>query len=94
MTGPDWLKPADAAARYGVSEKTLSRWAASGLISRSHPAGLRSVLYRAADIAEVIEAGASARRVVPLAPTTPTTRPAAADELDAFWSTPTSGRGR
>lgn len=27
------------------------------------------------------------------APTTPTTRPAAAAELDAFWSTPTRGRG-
>lgn len=67
MTAPQqWLRPADAAKQFSVSERTLSRWATAGLIGHSKPADGRLVLYAASDIADVIERGVTPRTVVPI----------------------------
>jgi hypothetical protein len=75
----DWLRPAEAAARFQVSERTLERWAAARWICRSKTG--RIVHYRAADIAALIAAGSTPRKVVQIVP------PASGstDELDSFW---------
>lgn len=87
---PDFLRPRAAAERFGVAEKTLSRWAAAGLIGRSQPSG-RTVYYRASDIADLIASSEKRRRVVPIAAGTgPATAPDLSDAdaayVEAFWS--------
>jgi hypothetical protein len=84
-----WARPRAAAALYGVSRGTLHAWARAGLIGVSHPAGARITLYRTADIAAVLAAGARARTVVPCLPavTPPPPAPAAYRwQADAFWT--------
>lgn len=59
----EWMRPADAARLFGVSEKTLSRWADKRWIGRSRVGG-RLVHYRAPDIAAVLAAHSTPRQVV------------------------------
>lgn len=61
----DWLRLTAAAARYGVSTRTLTRWANRGLIGRSR-LGQRPVYVRAADIEALIERGFTLPTVVSL----------------------------
>jgi predicted site-specific integrase-resolvase len=77
------LRPRAAADRFGVSARTLARWAASRLIGRSQVDGI--VFYDAGDIADVIERNVVPRTVVPM---TTTTSRAQVDDADteAFWS--------
>ena len=65
----EWLRPADAAGLFGVSERTLARWAAERWIGRSEIG--RIVLYRRQDIAALIAAHSTPRQVVTVAPATP-----------------------
>lgn len=83
MATPEWMRPALAAETFGVSERTLNRWAASGLVGYSKVG--RVLLYRSSDIADVIAAGATPRTVVPM--TAPATTPPADDwRRDPFWA--------
>lgn len=70
----DLLRSEVAARRFGVSSRTLRRWAAAGPIGQSRRPGM--TFYVASDIAEAIAAPLVARRVVPLPPPTPVAAPA------------------
>lgn len=59
----EWLRPVDAAALFGVCEKTLSRWADKRWIGRSRVGG-RLVHYRSHDIASLLAAHSTPRQVV------------------------------
>lgn len=83
MTASEWLRPATAAERFDISERTLARWAADGLIGRAERG--RAVWYSASDIADVIAAGATPRTVVPISATA-TAAPPADWESSPFWS--------
>lgn len=87
-----YLRPAAASRRYGVSERTLSRWAAAGLIGRSAVDGI--VLYPSHDIAELIASKLAPRRVVPIA-ATPADEPTPGDAWrdSDFWAGTAAGRG-
>lgn len=54
-----FLRPAVAAETYGVSQSTLRRWAARGLIGSTRVDGI--VWFAAQDIADVLAAGAVPR---------------------------------
>jgi excisionase family DNA binding protein len=64
------LRPAEAARQFGVSRRTLHRWAMAGRIGRARD-GARMTWYVAADIEAVIAAGLSPRTVVPIRTTLP-----------------------
>lgn len=69
MTAPEWLRPSQAAARFGVSRQTLDRWAAKRWVGRSQPGGPGTpVLFRASDISALIAAHEVPRTVVSIAP--------------------------
>ena len=79
-----FLRPADAAARFGVSAKTLSRWAQAGLIGRSKRG--RMTWYLAQDVADEI-----ARHFIVLPGVPATSREVASqtdDEayIEQFWA--------
>jgi hypothetical protein len=59
MPEADWLRPSEAARRFRVSVQTLKRWADRRWIGRSRIEGV--VLYRAADIADLIAASSLPR---------------------------------
>lgn len=81
------LRPAQAARRFGVSEKTLARWAAAGLIGRSQIEDGGAVWYVAGDIAELRDSKLVPRRIVPIVPAdAPAPEPSAAWENDPFWA--------
>jgi hypothetical protein len=61
----EWIKPSTAATRFDVSERTLARWAARGLIGKTGFG--RRIWYRAADVAELLSVSARPRTVVPIA---------------------------
>jgi hypothetical protein len=85
--GNDMLRPSQAAARFGVSTKTLERWAASGLIGRSKVGGI--VFYPARDIADVVASKTTRRTVIPMtAVPAPMPEPSVVvgDEVAAFWA--------
>lgn len=69
MTATEWMRPARAAAHFGVSRRTLHRWAQAGRIGRSQD-GARLTWYVAADIDAVVRHGLTPRAIVPIAPTT------------------------
>lgn len=82
MTAPEWMRPADACALFGVSRSKLERWARAGRIRRSRPDG-GACWLKASDIADMIAASATERTVVPI-----TAAPAPADDWESlpFWS--------
>lgn len=77
----EWLRPSDAARHFGVSERTLARWAAGRRIGRSEVG--RNVWYRRTDIAELIATHATPRQVVPIS--AEQARPADDWQSDDFW---------
>lgn len=77
----EMLRPATAAARFQVCERTLSRWARSGLIGRSQVGA--AVFYDSGDIADLIARNTTKRTVVPMAATPAATAPDWRD--DSFW---------
>jgi hypothetical protein len=83
-----YLRPSAAAAEYGVSEKTLSRWASRGLIGASKVGGVR--LLNASDIADLIAANAVPRTLVPM----PAPEPGRDDawQDDPLWTAAPSRR--
>lgn len=60
-----YLRPQAAAAAYGVSLRTLARWAQAGLIGRAQVEGCS--FYVMADIEDLIGRNVAARTVVPIA---------------------------
>lgn len=80
------LRPAVAAARFGVARQTLIDWADKGLIGRARVG--RVVLYPSQDIADLIARNLTPRTIVPMASAT-TSTPAADDSAwqdDPFWT--------
>ncbi len=65
MSGPEMLRPAQAATRFNVSRQTLIEWADRGLIGRSRVKGV--TFYLASDIAELIASNLTPRSVLPIA---------------------------
>lgn len=59
------LRPSAAAQRFGVSERTLARWADRGLIGRSQVGN--AVWYVASDVDELIASRLTKRTVLPFA---------------------------
>ena len=78
MTATGYLRPREASKRFGVSERTLARWAEAGLIGRSVVG--RVTLYPASDVAELIASRLTRRMVVPM----PATGRATTDADDAW----------
>jgi hypothetical protein len=83
MPDAEWLRPSSAAAKFDVSERTLNRWSNAGLIGSSRIGHI--LLYRAADIADVIASGATPRTVVPMQPGQPTVSAADEWQADPLW---------
>lgn len=79
----DMLRPKQAAERYGVSERTLARWAADGLIGWSKVQRVKH--YAADDIAQLLGANTTRRTVVPLVPVQ---APSSDWENHPLWATP------
>ena len=65
----DWLRPEAAALRFGVSRKTLERWARRRWIGRSRVGHV--VHYYAPDVEVLLTASASPRQVVRVVEPTP-----------------------
>ena len=86
------LRPKFAAARFGVDERTLARWARAGLIGRSQVDG--TVWYVASDISELIASKLNRRTVTPIMAAMPSKPPLPADDWrsDPFWSESEGGR--
>lgn len=85
---PEMIRPKEAAARFHVHRRTLERWAADGLIGRSRPAGSRIALYVASDIADLIAAGTTGRKVTPITSTAVSAPPPIHQDdwrNDEFW---------
>lgn len=80
----EYLRPADAAARFGVCERTLARWANAGLIGRSHRG--RMVFYVVSDIVDAIQHGLQPRTVVPLSADPSLARPESNWRDDPLWT--------
>lgn len=79
-TNTDMLRPKQAAARFGVTERTLRRWALAGRIGRSEVDS--QVWYVASDIADVLALGLTERSIIPLKPQD--TTPVATVDMDEF----------
>jgi hypothetical protein len=63
MTAPeDWLRPSAAAARFGVDESTVGKWARTGLIGHTRVG--RALWVSASDIEALRTANAVPRRVI------------------------------
>lgn len=65
MTPPDWIRPAEAARRFGVDESTVGKWARDGLIGYSRIG--RALWVSASDIEALRAANAVPRKVNPVA---------------------------
>lgn len=76
----EWIRPAAAAAQFGVSIRTLERWAADRLIEKSRTG--RIAHYRASDIADLIASGATPRRTLRVVAQTSAPAPV---ELGGIW---------
>lgn len=84
---PEFLRPKDAAARFGVSRDTLRTWAERDWIGRSEVEGC--VFYRASDIADLIASHETRRKIVPVATDGTVPAPRIEPEWVAeFWDTP------
>lgn len=83
MSDSEFVRPRRAAEMFGVSERTLQRWAQAGLIGHSRIG--RVLLYRTSDIADLLASGATSRTVVPISAKSGT---AVADDWlsDPFWA--------
>jgi hypothetical protein len=90
-----YIQPAAASARFGVSRRTLDRWARFGWISTSRVGRVR--LYRLVDIQRVIDAGTTAPTETPI--TTLAPEPTLPEQwwVTDFWADAdltAAGRGR
>ena len=87
------LRPSAASLRFGVSTRTLARWAADGLIGKARRGGM--TFYVASDIGDVIAAPLVSRRVIPM----PMSDPALVTTSNEWrnhpiWAGMPAGRGR
>lgn len=86
VPAPEYLRPAQAAARFPVSESTLRRWADAGLISRSKPGGKArgATFYDAAEITELLASSRTPRKVVSITSPVPASAPPASENWGGF----------